>query len=705
MQNLFPPKPLHVPAGITMPSAAFKKEIVKVFTLCILFFLLYLLLLTAMIGIAFLAGYLGILLVSAIRGFIPLMLAIGAIGMGVMLIYFMLKALMLKEADPIATVAEVTEESDPHFFSFIKKVCEETQAPFPKRIFLVDDVNAFVSFDSLFLSLFLPARKNLYIGLGLINMCTVSELKAIIAHEFGHFSQGSMRFGSYVYHVNQIIYKMVADNAGYNASLEKWANYSSYFALFARINISLIQLVQRIMKSFYKVLNKGYRGLARQMEFQADAVAASVAGSLPLISSLYRMDLATTSYSHTLDFYNNLVKNNLKADNLFAHHLKSMQMLALREDVQLKGGFPMVDAQTINRLGGSRIVVKDQWASHPSVEDREAALLKLNVLSETIDESSWKLFTDPVKVQTAQTDRLYQNVTFSDEPALLNVDEFEKRFSEQLLVNNFQPEYKNYYNDRDILPFELDLPDYAPEDIATADLFSEEYLQLPKQLNQIGQDIAILDAIAAEESDYESFDFDGQRYPVGDAYSVKAHLEAERVVVREKINRHDQDIYYTAYRKAKLNNTEKDLIIAYQTMFDQGAATDKDIALYNEMANQVAPAYSQLPLDEIKQLVLKIIDKETILKERLAEVLTNTGITNIDAIKDDLEQLQSLVDSRHVYFTQNNYLNEQLDLLNTACNAFLNVISHYNFKVKKNALEIQLRHLNVGVLTMDNRSL
>jgi hypothetical protein len=40
-----------------------------------------------------------------------------------------------------------------------------------------------------------PSRKkNLTIGIGLINSTSVGELKTILAHEFGHFSQRSMKW-------------------------------------------------------------------------------------------------------------------------------------------------------------------------------------------------------------------------------------------------------------------------------------------------------------------------------------------------------------------------------------------------------------------------------------------------------------------------------------------------------------------------------
>ncbi|WP_207423028.1 M48 family metallopeptidase [Desertivirga brevis] len=693
MQYLFPPKPSDIREGITNVSPAFKKEVVKVFLLCVLFLLWYLVLLAGTVGIAFLFGFLGILLVSEVQHFATLMIAIGAVVMGVMLIVFMLKALILKKTDPVPTVGEVTPETEPVFYEFIKRVCDETRAPFPKKIYLVEDVNAFVSYDSTFLSLLFPARKNLYVGLGLINSSTISELKAVIAHEFGHFSQGSMRFGSYVYHFNQIIYKIVADNSGYNATIEKWASFSNYFALFANINMGIIRGIQWLMVKCYEILNKGYRSLARQMEFHADSVAASVAGSAPLITSLYRIDLAVESYQHLLNYYNQSIKDNFRADNLYTHHFKLMQLLAQKENVQLKNGFAMVDAETINKLGRSRVVVKYQWASHPSTADREAALLKLSIPSETIDESAWKLFADPASIQVANTERIYQSVSFSSEPALLAVEEFELKYQEYLSSTNYQPEYKGYYNNRNVATFETSLDSYIPEDLSIEDLFSEEHLSLPKTIAQIEGDITVLDSISAVGTGFKSFDFEGLRYPIGDAYSITNHLKNELQEVQKKVNKHDQEIYYIARRNALGQGKAEELEHAFGSMFRQSELTEADVRLYNEMAEVVAPVYSTLPIEEIKAQVMIIIRKEKELKKRMTEILEDPKIGEVDSFKDHLTSIKELCESTHLYFNEGRYLNEQLDLLNTAANAFLNVSSEYYFMVKKEALEVQLRML------------
>src|SRR5690606_19974293 len=119
---------------------------------------------------------------------------------------------------------EITDQDQPELFAFIRQVAADTQAPFPKKIFISSDVNASVSYDSSFWSMFFPVRKNLTIGLGLVNSLNLSEFKAVMAHEFGHFSQRSMKLGSYVYNVNRILHNMLYDNSGFSRLLSGFAN-------------------------------------------------------------------------------------------------------------------------------------------------------------------------------------------------------------------------------------------------------------------------------------------------------------------------------------------------------------------------------------------------------------------------------------------------------------------------------------------------
>ena len=112
--------------------------------------------------------------------------------------------------------------------------------------------------------MFFPVRKNLQIGLGLVNTLNVSEFKAVMAHEFGHFSQRSMKLGSFVYNVNRVIHNMLYENKGYSNFLQGWANLDGVFALFAAITAKIAQSIQWILKQVYGLVNKNYMGLSRE---------------------------------------------------------------------------------------------------------------------------------------------------------------------------------------------------------------------------------------------------------------------------------------------------------------------------------------------------------------------------------------------------------------------------------------------------------
>jgi len=109
---------------------------------------------------------------------------------------FLVKGLFKFKRITQAPGVEVTAQEQPQLFAFIGRLCRETRAPMPHRVYLSPDVNAAVFYHESILRLFLPGRKNLLIGLGLVNQLNLSEFKAVLAHEFGHFSQSSMKLGT-----------------------------------------------------------------------------------------------------------------------------------------------------------------------------------------------------------------------------------------------------------------------------------------------------------------------------------------------------------------------------------------------------------------------------------------------------------------------------------------------------------------------------
>jgi Zn-dependent protease with chaperone function len=74
----------------------------------------------------------------------------------------------------------------------------------------------------MWLNLFLPVKKELTVGLGLISCLNLSEFKAVLSHEFGHFAQSSMKIGSYIISANTIIHDLIYSRDKWDDILDQW---------------------------------------------------------------------------------------------------------------------------------------------------------------------------------------------------------------------------------------------------------------------------------------------------------------------------------------------------------------------------------------------------------------------------------------------------------------------------------------------------
>lgn len=202
----FPIKPDSPNQEITKPSSSFIKETYKVGFSIVGFVFVYFVLILLTSALAFIAGFIGYVLFTSYASLITFMIGIALLLFALLIIIFLFKFLVSKNNHNLDHLHEITASEEPEIFSFIKKVADEVGTQYPKKVYLSNEVNAYVFYDSNFWSLFFPVQKNLVLGLGLVNAINTSEFKAIIAHEFGHFSQKSMKLGSYIYYVNRVIH-------------------------------------------------------------------------------------------------------------------------------------------------------------------------------------------------------------------------------------------------------------------------------------------------------------------------------------------------------------------------------------------------------------------------------------------------------------------------------------------------------------------
>ncbi|MFJ3202021.1 M48 family metalloprotease [Streptomyces sp. NPDC086989] len=90
------------------------------------------------------------------------------------------------KGDPLPGVP-VTEQQEPVLWQTVRDIAAQVGTRAPDEILLIDEVNAAVSEDARLLGL-LPGTRRLYLGLPLMTGLDEMQLRAVLAHEMGHYA-------------------------------------------------------------------------------------------------------------------------------------------------------------------------------------------------------------------------------------------------------------------------------------------------------------------------------------------------------------------------------------------------------------------------------------------------------------------------------------------------------------------------------------
>jgi Zn-dependent protease with chaperone function len=686
----YPLTPKNVDAHILEPSANFKREAVKVLCAIFFFIFVYLILIAVALGLAALCALGGLGLIILKPMIITIMLGAGLAGLGVMVVFFLLKFLFKSHKVDRSGLIETREHEQPALFQFIRTLANETQTPFPKKIYLSPDVNASVFYNSTFWSMFFPVRKNLQIGLGLVNAVNLSEFKAIIAHEFGHFSQRSMKLGIYVYNVNQIIFNLLYDNDNYERAIERWSNASGYFAFFAMLTIKIVKGIQWILQQVYAIVNKQYMSLSRQMEFHADAVSASVSGGNHLVTSLRRLEVADTTYNNIFSFYRDHFKESLKPENIYPQHKEIMKVFSSFHDMPFEHGLPQVSADSFNRFNKSRVTIKDQWSSHPSTDDRESHLHSLKIETPPLHDSAWIIFDKQEELQKKVTEKIFEGVQFETSVTLIDDLSFRERYHKYIQRYQLPPAYKGYFDNRLITTFELQgIEKQNDQEYQLEVLLSEDVLALPLRKNGIESDLEILAVIMNGDLQVKQFEFEGRKYKAKDAQILHTQLQTELSDLESALSAADQRIVAWFLKQGNDLDREK-LRGQYNELFQLTRQVENDMATYNAMNERLSPLYQTMTFQQIEKAVAELKSKETEFKERLEHLLYDPS--NANFIENDQQKTASeYLSGDWQYFQAQVYNQASLERLNICLYLYYNVLNEKIFHAKAQILKDQLR--------------
>jgi Zn-dependent protease with chaperone function len=703
LQAFYPANPLNVPDAVTEPSPAFKTEVKKVMGSISLFFIVYLILIALSVVLSIACVFLGIGLMGALTNFIGLAGGLGIISIGILVFVFLIKFIFSVKKFDTAGNIEITETEQPVLFSFIRKLTEDTQTQFPKKIVLSPDVNACVFYNDSFWSMLFPVKKNLQIGLGLVNTLTISEFKAVMAHEFGHFSQRSMKLGSFVYNVNKVIYNMLFENKNYSVFLRRWGNLHWAISIFVSITIQLVRGIQKILQGMYGFINKSYMSLSREMEFHADAVAASVSGGNNLITALQKVEVSDSCYNTVLQKANDMLKEKTVFENIYAKHQVVMVQYAKEYNLSLVNNTPVLNNDFYKNFQHSKINIKNQWASHPTREDRETHLEQLHINGVTDNRSAWMLFDKARELQKEITASLYKTVPAELQQQSINDQTFKERYLTDIDIYNFPAEYNGYYDNRLMNDMNIEKLFNEPSKAMVSkeefeQLFSDEKTGLLKSVQANQQDAILLEAIANKQLDIKTFDYSGGKYKKEAAAGILEKLQKEITAQQQQVQENEEKIVSFFYAAAQLNSKEDEQLLktTYLLYVDNKKKIDEHTAICHGVTDLLSPlvAGQTVSLQAAADMASGLRKESNSLRPLLIYWVEKGVFNSNIPLK---EKAMKFCGVNYLYFSSDSFFDNELKHLNEIVNESMHDLSVFQFKKFKSLLEYQLQEYHKQV--------
>ena len=192
----------------------------------------------------------------------------------VVLIGIVLRSLWVRLDAPRGLALKRREH--PTLFAAIDEVRLAAKAPKADVVLLTNELNAAIV-QVPRLGLFGWQRNYLILGLPLMQIISLDEFKAVLAHEFGHLSGAHGRFGAWIYRVRAgwaRIYETLSQDKHWGSFM-----FVPFFGWFAP-KFAAYSFVQ-----------------ARRQEYEADSLAAETFGAAPLAGALIRLDLKSLELS------------------------------------------------------------------------------------------------------------------------------------------------------------------------------------------------------------------------------------------------------------------------------------------------------------------------------------------------------------------------------------------------------------------------
>lgn len=357
---------------------------------------------------------------------------------------FMFKAIFFVKHGGTDDTIEITPAQQPQLFEFLYRLADKAGAPRPHKVFVSARVNAAVLYDLSLLNLFFPSKKNLEIGLALVNALNLGEFRAVLAHEFGHFAQRAMAVGRWVYVAQQIAAHLVARRDKLDDFLRGLSRFDLRVAWVGWLLSLIVWSIRSLVESAFNLVALMQRALSREMELQADLVAVSLTGSDALVHALHRLQAADDAWSRAVGFVLSEHANGRLTRDAFAIQTQVLARMGEILDDPDYGRVPPLPQQRAaeHRIFKAELAQPPQmWLTHPLNHEREANA-KRHYVSAPIDErSAWDLFANPSALREEASAKLLGKTEAAPVAPEESIEALNKQFAREYLASRYRGVY------------------------------------------------------------------------------------------------------------------------------------------------------------------------------------------------------------------------------------------------------------------------
>ncbi|MGW1720098.1 M48 family metalloprotease [Streptomyces sp. NPDC002156] len=209
----------------------------------------------------------------------------------------------------------VTEADEPELWRTVRELADQVGTRAPSRIVLMGDTNAAVSEDARLLGLF-PGPRRLYLGVPLMQGLTEAQLRAVLAHELGHYAGSDTRLAALTLRGRTQLVRTIRNfeaRAGSTEARERARQERKNAKAEAKgkeareVDTGRAGVTYRTMARIYTAYAKLYLRAtladSRRQEYAADASAARIAGRDATASALREIPVLEGAFGFYIRCY------------------------------------------------------------------------------------------------------------------------------------------------------------------------------------------------------------------------------------------------------------------------------------------------------------------------------------------------------------------------------------------------------------------